>query len=245
MEENKKKYGKRGKPSMVFGWGQKKRFDLVQKRLALKDKKILDVGCGIGIYSNRFYQEGSSIFGVDIDKENIIKAKGLFPYISFQAITSANFPFEDNFFDIIFLHEVLEHVENDKKTIDESLRVLKPGGRIVIFAPNKWFAFETHGLYLGEKYIFGNIPFLSWMPDFVRKVFAPHVRIYTIKKLKALFKEKGVKIEIIDYVWPAFDKIQRKIPVLGRILKKIAGLAERSRFFKKFGVSIFAIIRKN
>ena len=86
MEEYKKKYGKHGKPSMVFGWGQKKRFNLVQKHLELKDKKVLDVGCGIGIYSHRFYQEGSQVFGIDIDRENIQKAKNLFPDINFQAV---------------------------------------------------------------------------------------------------------------------------------------------------------------
>lgn len=230
---------------MIFGWGQKKRFTLVQKHTELQGKKILDVGCGIGVYSHRFYQESGFVFGVDVNEKDIKKAKALFSGIEFQAIAPASFPFENNFFDIIFLHEVLEHAESDKKTIGESLRVLKPGGKIIIFAPNKWFPFETHGLYLGKKYIFGNIPFLSWAPDFIRKVFAPHVRIYTLKKLKALFKDKEVKIKTIDYVWPAFDKIERKIPVLGKFLKQIAGLAEKNQFLKKFGVSIFMIVRRN
>ena len=77
-------------------------------------------------------------------------------------------PFADNFFDIVFLNEVLEHVEDDKRTISESIRVLKVGGKIIIFAPNRLFPFETHGIFIGKKYIFDNFPFLNWLPLKVR-----------------------------------------------------------------------------
>ncbi len=63
------------------------------------------------------------------------------------------------------LNEVIEHVGNDRDTIREALRVTKPGGRVVIFAPNRYYPFETHGVYLGKKYVFGNIPLVNYLPD--------------------------------------------------------------------------------
>ena len=142
-----------GKPSLIFGPGQQKRLDLVKKYIDLKGKRVLDVGCGIGMYSQAFFNEGADVFGIDIDKENIQKAKKLMPGISFLVDESENLPFENNFFDIVFLHEVLEHVKDDKKTISECFRVLKPGGKIIIFSPNRFFPFETHGIYFLGKYI--------------------------------------------------------------------------------------------
>ena len=62
---------------------------------------------------------------------------------------------------MIFLNEVLEHVEYDNKAIDECLRVLKKKGKIIVFAPNKGYTFETHGRYIKKKYILGNSHVLS------------------------------------------------------------------------------------
>ena len=157
-QENKEKLGELGKPSMIFGWGQEKRFALVKKHLDFKAKKILDVGCGLGMYSQEFSEEGALVSGIDVDGKKTEQAKELFPKINFQTAPGEKIPFANNSFDIVFLHEVLEHVKDEEKTIKEIVRVLKTGGRLILFVPNRWFPFETHGLYLGKKYVFGNIP---------------------------------------------------------------------------------------
>jgi len=242
--ENKEKFGKLGKPSLIFGSGQKKRLERIKKYIDLKRKSILDVGCGVGLYANAFKEQGAEVVGVDTDEENIKEAQAIFPEIVFKQAQGEHLPFRDTSFDIVFLNEVLEHVENDKKTADECLRVLRHGGKIIVFAPNKGFPFETHGMYFGDKYIFGNIPFLSWAPGFIRKCFAPHVRVYTPCSLKKLFSGKQVHFLEIDFVWPAFDRIERKIPVLGKLLKKIGQIAEKSFLLRSFGISIFLVVEK-
>ena len=68
-----------------------------------------------------------------------------------------------------------------------SVRVLKPGGRLVVFVPNRLWLFETHGVYWRGVYHFGNIPLVNWLPDALRNKLAPHVRAYTGKQLRALF----------------------------------------------------------
>jgi SAM-dependent methyltransferase len=54
----------------------------------------------------------------------------------------------DNEWDYAMLNEVLEHVADDSKVLDEVYRILKPGGILFIFSPNRWFPFETHGVFL-------------------------------------------------------------------------------------------------
>ena len=55
-------------------------------------------------------------------------------------------PFPDDAFDLALLNEVLEHVPDEPKVLAEIRRVSRPGGRLVVFSPNRWFPFETHGV---------------------------------------------------------------------------------------------------
>ncbi len=247
MKKNKdkrSKYAKLGKPSLVFGKGQKRRLNLVEKEVDLQGKKVLDVGCGTGSYGLGFVKKGAEYFGIDIDEEKIKEAKENINSGIFKVSSSENIPFPDEFFDVVFLNEVLEHVKDDEETVVECLRVLKNKGHIVVFAPNRFFPFETHGIYLGKKYIFGNIPLINYLPLRVRNFFCPHVRVYTPPRLKEIFPKKEVSFSKTDFVLPAFDRIERKIPFLGRFLKKITPFFEKS-FLKVFGISVFLIAQKN
>ncbi len=74
-------------------------------------------------------------------------------------------PYPDDHFDLVFSNEVIEHVDDDRATAAEMVRVTRPGGIIVAFAPNRLYPFETHGAYFGKRYVFGNIPLINWLPD--------------------------------------------------------------------------------
>ena len=90
-------------------------------------------------------------------------------------------PFPDDYFDLVLSHEVLEHVQDDQQAINEILRVLKPGGRLILFVPNRGYPFETHGIFWKGKYRFGNKLFVNYLPKKWRDKLAPHVRAYTRK----------------------------------------------------------------
>lgn len=232
-------YERLGKPSLVWGDGQERRFQIIKEHLSLEGRKVLDFGCGTGVYTNRFEEEGARAWGVDIDEESIEKARKNYDS---KFIVSKEIPFEDDYFDIVFSNEVLEHVENDSVAVEEMLRVLKEGGRLVAFVPNKWFPFETHGMRWRGEYVFGNIPFLSWAPNFVRDIFAPHVRIYTMRGLLSLFN--GVDVVEKGWVYPAFDRVERRCSWLGGFLKKTVPLFERVPLIRRFGISILLVVDK-
>lgn len=233
-------YGKLGKPSLLFGPGQERRLKMVEEFISLEGKKVLDYGCGVGAYTQAFLERGAESWGADIDEESLEVARE-----ESQAefiLEDDGLPFEDNFFDLVFSNEVLEHVGDEEEVVREMMRVLKPEGILIVFVPNKWFPFETHGMYIGQKYIFGNIPFLSWAPRFIRKVFASHVRIYTPKRIRKLFKEQ----EIVGqrFVYPAFDRIQRECEVVGGLLKRVRLFLEKTPVLRRFGISIMLVVEK-
>src|SRR3989304_5032789 len=85
-------------------------------------------------------------------------------------------PYASAAFDLVLSHEVLEHVPDDRRTVEEILRVLRPGGRLVLFTPNRGYPFETHGIFWRGRYRFGNIPLGNYLPGPLRQRLAPHVR---------------------------------------------------------------------
>jgi SAM-dependent methyltransferase len=101
------------------------------------------------------------------------------------------------------------------------VRVLKPGGRIVIFAPNRWYPFETHGHYWRGDYYFGNTPLINYLPDLWRNKLAPHVRAYTRQTLLRLFDGCPTRIVRHQRVYGGYDNIIARFGTPGRIIRDL------------------------
>lgn len=96
--------------------------------------KILDVGCGVGQVVKALREKGLEAQGVDVSEPNIRKAN---EHVGHCTLYEGNqLPFRDNTFQSVGAFNVLEHVEEPEAFIRELVRVLKPGGRLVISSPN-------------------------------------------------------------------------------------------------------------
>lgn len=219
---------------------------MILEQVDLQDKKILDVGCGLGVWLNQFakYTSAKNVYGSDIDEELIsqIPANVAAPQ-NLKVCPAEELDFPDNTFDIVFTNEVLEHVEDDRKAVEEIVRVLKPGGKFVCFTPNRGWPFEQHGVFLGKKYIWGNIPLLPWLPKAVHNRFAPHVRNYTNEDIKRLFKGLPIEFKLHTHVFPGFDGLVRKFGVFGKLAQKAFHTLEKTPFHQ-FGISHFVVVQK-
>ena len=139
--------------------------------------------------------------------------------------------------------EVIEHVRSDKQTIREAMRCLRPGGEVVIFAPNRLYPFETHGFYFGKKFIFRLLPIINYTPDPIRNIFCHHVRIYTRRGIKRLFAGLDVDFRVCTHIYPGFDNIVARHRFIGRFLQRATAVAEGSAF-RSFGISHFIVAQK-
>jgi len=215
-----------GHPSYVWREGQERRLSLIRQYAPLEGKHILDVGCGLGMYVRRFLQFSDEVYGVDIDEEKVAKASQDLAHI--QQAPAEILPFADETFDVILSHEVLEHVENDRAAVVEAYRVLKPGGRLVVFAPNRGYAFETHGFYWRGQYHYGNIPLINYLPNPLRNRFCPHVRVYTYRGIRRLFQGLDGRFVIHRRIFAGYDNIAASHPRLARLLRGITYALERT-----------------
>ncbi|MGQ9553147.1 MAG: class I SAM-dependent methyltransferase [Anaerolineae bacterium] len=230
-----------GRPSYVWGFGQERRFRLLLPYLAAEPGPMLDIGCGVGVYLRRFRQEGITSFGMDVEPGNLHEAvaEGL----PIALAVGEALPFADEAFGTVLLHEVIEHFEDDAAALREALRVTRPGGRVFIFAPNRLYPFETHGIYLGRRYIFGNIPLVSYLPDGLRGRLCPHVRTYTVGSLRRLLVPLPCRILAHVQIFPGYDKIFRRWPYLARLVRRLTYLAERTPA-RAFGLSHVVVLEK-
>jgi SAM-dependent methyltransferase len=231
-----------GEPSYVWRDGQERRLGMILAAAGDRIKgRVLEDGCGIGMYVQHLAPHAGMVVGLEYDHARAQEACQRGPHIANAA--SERLPFPPATFDVILSHEVLEHVGDDLRALREMVRVLKPGGRIVLFVPNRGYPFETHGIYWRGRYRFGNIPLVNYLPRTWRDRLAPHVRIYTRRDLERLFA--GLPVSFVErrVIFGAYDNIIARWPALGRLLRAILQALERTPL-SALGLSHFWVIEK-
>ena len=113
-------------------WVARKRIvlKLLKRYLRTQNNLILDAGCGTGA-SILYLSELGKVYGIDLmpSAVNFCKKRGI------ENVRIANvlkLPYKDNYFDLVCLMDVIEHIKDDKIAIKEIHRVLKPGGYLFI-----------------------------------------------------------------------------------------------------------------
>lgn len=233
----------RGEPSYVWRAGQERRLQMIVT--AAGDRlmgRVLENGCGVGIYLQHLTPRAGSIVGLEFDDERVREARTHSQNLINGA--SEQLPFSTASFNVILSHEVLEHVRDDHRSVEEMVRVLKSGGVIVLFVPNLGYPYETHGIYWRGRYRFGNIPLVHYLPSRWRQWLAPHVRAYSTHDLQQLFRQLPVKVLEQKIIFGAYDNIIYRFPALGRALRDVLQWLEKTPL-KIFGLSHFWVIEKN
>jgi SAM-dependent methyltransferase len=232
----------RGEPSYVWRAGQQRRLDMIVQAAENRiTGNILENGCGVGMYVEHISPFGGQVIGLEYDFERTIEAHANSAHI----INGAGefLPLPPSTFDLILSHEVIEHVQDDRATVCEMVRILKPGGRITLFCPNRGYPFETHGIYWNGKYSFGNKLFVNYLPRPLRDKLAPHVRVYSKKDLQKLFEGLPVKFIEQTIIFGAYDNIIARFGPPGKVLRGILQFFERTPL-KILGLSHFWVVEK-
>jgi 2-polyprenyl-3-methyl-5-hydroxy-6-metoxy-1,4-benzoquinol methylase len=104
-------------------------------RLVGKGKKVLDLGCYYGFLGEQFIKRGNEVWGVDIAREALKKAaaRGL---QTKYADVEKEIPFGDGSFDVVAATEIIEHLKDTDRFLEEIHRVLKPDGSLVLTTSN-------------------------------------------------------------------------------------------------------------
>lgn len=124
--------------------------------LDIKARSVLDIGCGAGIISLELALKAPwmKVVGIDLDKEAIKRANSIkktlkLTNVEFQCMDATTiYPYQDNYFDLVLLIDIIEHISNPQMLIANVSRVLKPGGNVIISVPTpnypKFFGYKFH-----------------------------------------------------------------------------------------------------
>lgn len=121
------------KPREVF-W--KKALDSLEIKAG---ERVLDVGCGQGLFLARLTKTYKAKgVGIDVSKKSVEFARKNYTRknLSYRVADAAKIPYDANSFDIVVSFDTLEHIADQEKAVEEMLRVLKPGGRLLIYTLN-------------------------------------------------------------------------------------------------------------
>ena len=100
-----------------------------------KKGKFLDIGCGLGLAVELALKEGFDVFATDISSYAVSFVKEKFKIPCYKGEIE-NLPFPENFFDVIYIHHVLEHVIEPIKFLEKVKKILNKNGIILIAVPN-------------------------------------------------------------------------------------------------------------
>jgi SAM-dependent methyltransferase len=241
-EQHSQKAALRGEPSYVWRAGQERRLSMILDAAAQRAfGRVLENGCGVGAYLKRLSDTASLAAGLEVEFERAQEARAL--GLRTLCAVGEQLPFPSQEFDLVLSHEVLEHVHDDQQVIREIVRVLKPGGRLILFCPNRGYPFETHGIYWRGRYHFGNIALVNYLPRAWRDRLAPHVNVYSTRDLRRLFQGLPVRVVTSTVIFGAYDNIIARQPVLGKALRSVLQLLEKTPF-KHLGLSHFWVVEK-
>ena len=185
-------------------------------------KKALDIGCGTGLNSKYIQQNGFNVTGVDISPvaiEKYIKAGNE----GHVADISKSLPYDDETFDLVFASEVIEHLVDTEKFLNEIYRVLKTDGNLLLSTPNS--AFWAYRLLT----IFGKTPTNFQHPG--------HLRFFTPESLENRVREAGfhhIKVSARHMYFIIGEKYAKFIsPILTKIplLKSEVRFKTKKRFW--------------
>lgn len=120
----------RAKRDLVFQFWKKYRPNPNKKK-----KMMLDLGCGTGVLQEQFAKRFDvDTYGIDVSKEAIKYCRKRF-LTNVKIFDGKKIPFKSGTFDLVTAVDVLEHIHDDIKALDEIKRVLKKGGLAIILVP--------------------------------------------------------------------------------------------------------------
>lgn len=177
---------------------------LVRKKLQ-KGNVVLDAGCGSGSLLFKLSGYGCSVYGIEQAKEYVeylakkVRTSGSSNIRQIKYGSVMTIPFPDNMFNMVVSGDVLEHVKDDDKAVQEFYRVLKQGGVCAV-----------------------TVPAMPSLWDFSDE-WAGHLRRYTREGIVSLFEKNGFVIEDVRFWGFPLVLLYHRLIYLPFVRKKIAG----------------------
>jgi 2-polyprenyl-3-methyl-5-hydroxy-6-metoxy-1,4-benzoquinol methylase len=197
-------------------------------------KKILDVGCGDGLFMDRIRdalngRKKIEIWGVDYSKYKLKKAEKKGHSVKWCDLEKG-LPFEDGTFDVIYAAELIEHLYNPDYFLEECYRVLKKNGVIIVSTPNLQAWYNRVLFMFGIQPIFYEVSTKSpavgsGVLKKIKKGEAPvgHVHVFNRAGLVDMLRQEG--FEITKFLGAQFHALPKAVHFIDKAFNSRPSLA--------------------
>jgi ubiquinone/menaquinone biosynthesis C-methylase UbiE len=204
------------------------------RRLALMNRyidpgdRVLDVGCGRGEYLRALLNTTPNAVGIETAADKLRDCLLSHPELRDKVfpVSAESMPFPAGYFDVVIINEVLEHIPDQDAALREIHRVLKPGGRFVLFCPNRIFPFETHGLMVRGKMRMW-LPALHYLPASIARSLRIEsvARNYWPLEVVKLLRQHGFQVREQAFVQQTFENISGSQPAVIKAVRPVLSKA--------------------
>lgn len=207
-----------------------------------EETKVLDFGCGSGLFVSELAEHGYEAYGLDISEE-AVKFGLLQGRKNLGVIDAHKIDFPDNTFDAVFGMAVLEHLEDESWALKEIERVLKPGGIFITVVPAYMFLWgvQDEAAHHYRRYTKGSLLKKIGQSTLLRKVRSSYFNtflFFPIAAFRLLSRALGIKGRDSDF--------DINSPFLNTFFFSIFNLERKLLAYVPFpfGISILAVLRK-
>jgi 2-polyprenyl-3-methyl-5-hydroxy-6-metoxy-1,4-benzoquinol methylase len=165
--------------------------EIFKNAITQKGIRILDVGCGTGVLGAFFKsQQQCEVYGIDINKNACIIAEKNLDGVLHANVEAIDLPYARDYFDVIVMGDVLEHLINPVQAVQKLLAVLKPAGKIFITVPNIRHWKEVLNLVFRDTWQYETWGILDYT----------HLRFFTKTSAVKLFVQAGINVIHAEWV---------------------------------------------
>lgn len=190
--------GKAGDSVRSYIFSSRKKY--VMDMVALKGGRVLDIGCGPAVLTEKLLRNSCEVWGIDISEKMVEEAKkrmidrGFNGRYHFNTGDIERLDFPDAYFDSVLCIGVLEYLKEDSKALNEIRRVLKDRGELIISVPNMaspFVLFDKIALFIARRFLMSKVEIspnrLSFRQDIIVKQYLPW-------RFNRLLKDNGFEI---------------------------------------------------
>ena len=190
-----------------------------------RNKRLLEIGHGMGTDLRSFCEEGAEVYGIDITEEHHHLAKLNFEThgksCTLKLNDGADIDFPPDYFDIAYSHGVLHHTPDTVRCISEVYRVLKPGGLFIMSVYHTYSAFHLCSKLFYEGVLRGRLRKLGH--DGLMATVEHGADGVEIKPLVKMYRKGQLRHMLADFAEVRFKVAhftREHIPKLGRLLPR-------------------------
>ena len=162
------------------------RLELIAQRVE-SGENVLEVDCGPGVLAKRMQERGAQVTGTDLSRVAVERAQAKGVPAQQVDLDTQPLPFADGTFDTVVSNSMIEHRFFPERSLDECVRVLRPGGKFIVCLPN-----TAHWLCRWWL-LTGRFPYVKNSPTD-----ALHIRFFTVSEARRLCRERGLRVLELD-----------------------------------------------